>query len=139
MAQNQVYADIESLREVWTLAAETEAGTPVIQGTRPGVTYTGTPGLTRSITVGGITVSGIQVSNTSAGTKRATIATTGTWEFPVVGATGATAQGTKVYYDATAKGLTLTATSNTFYGVVNLPEGYVQHDTTLPVKIGVVA
>lgn len=138
----QVYADIESLRETWTLAEETESSVAVMDGDRPGVTYSGTPGLTRTVTVGPFTISGIPVPTNGQGDKRATVSTTGTWEFPVVGGDSATAQSTKVYFVVADGTLTLTKVDDAttpFFGVVNLPEGYVQSGTSLPVKIGVVA
>lgn len=140
MARNQVFPDIELLREVWTLAAETESGVAVMQGSRSGVTFSGTPGLKRSETVGPYTISGIPTPSTGQGALRATVMTTGTHEFPVLGGTNAAVTGTKVYFVVADGSLTLTAGTDVFYGVVNLPEGYVfRKATVLPIKIGVVA
>lgn len=140
MARNQVFADIESTREVWTLAAETKAGVAVMQGNTAGVTLSGTPGITQGFTLAdGTVVSGIPQPSNGQGAKRSTVHTTGTFEFPIATATAATTQGTDVYFVAADGSLTLVATGHAFYGRINLPEGYVVRGTTLPVKIGVVA
>lgn len=135
----QVFADIESTREVWTLAAATAAHIAVLQGDRPGVTLSGTPGATQSVAIGPMTLSGIPLPDNGQAALHSTVYTTGTFDGAVTGASSATAQGTKVYFVTADGTLTTTATSNTFFGVVNYPEGYVVNGTVVPVKIGVVA
>jgi hypothetical protein len=138
----QVFADIESLRETWTMSAATPAHTAVMQGTRAGVTLSGTPGATQSVTVGGITISGIQLPDNGQAALHSSVHTTGTFDGPVTGASSATAQGTKVYFVVADKSLTLTHVDDAttpYFGVVNYPEGYVVNGTVVPVKIGVSA
>lgn len=138
---NKVFQDVPELREVWTLSGTADAGTAVMDANfRPGVVHAPTPGLTKSATFGPYTVSGIPVPTNGQGANRATVETTGTWEFATTGGSGSTVNGTPVYavvsgHDITS--LTTTASTNKKFGVVNFPEGYVQHDTVLPVKIGV--
>jgi hypothetical protein len=139
MANNQVFADIEQTREVWTLAGETESGVAVMQGTRAGVTMIGTPGITRSHVIGPYTITGIPVPNNGQADLRATVHTTGTFEFAVEGGDANTLGGVAVYFVALDGSLSLTATDNVAYGIINAPEGYVVRGTVLPVKIGVVA
>lgn len=138
----QVFADIPSTRETWTLDAATLPRVAVMQGTRPGVTLSGTPGQTKSTTVGPYTISGIPQGDNGQATKDSSVYTTGTFEFEVTGADSNTDNGALVYFVTSDGTLTLTeagtATDTPFFGVVNFPEGYVQHDAILPVKIGVV-
>lgn len=139
---NQRFADIESTREVWTMSAATPAHIAVMQGDRPGVTLSGTPGATQSVVVGGITISGIQLPDNGQAALHTSVHTTGTFDGAVTGASGTTPQGTKVYFVVADKSLTLTHVDDAttpFFGVVNFPEGYRVSGTVVPVKIGVVA
>lgn len=139
MAQTKVrkvYADIEALRETWTFPAAIEGNVIVEQEGRVGVTLAGTPGQTKSVTIAGQTLSGIPLGDNGNSPLTSTVMTTGTFEGPIIGASAATPQHTKVYIDADGD-LTLTATDNTYVGVINLPDGYVVRGTVLPFKIGV--
>ena len=137
MATNEVFHYSETGTEVWTFASELASGQFVIQNGTPAVTLTATGGYTVSTTVGPLTISGIQRGGASLLPKQATVATDGTWDLKVTGAVaGSVVQNTPVYA-ASDGSLTLTATNNTKVGKVNPPQGYVFHDTTLPVKIGV--
>jgi len=138
----QVFADIESTREVWTLTEATLPRVAVMQGTRAGVTFSGTPGQTKSITVGPYTISGIPQGDNGQAALDSTVYTTGTFEFPIAGADASTERGTKVYFVTADGSLTLTDAgdgSTPYFGIINTPEGYVVRGTSLPVKIGVVA
>jgi hypothetical protein len=139
MAQTKVrkvYADIESLRETWTFAAPTEGNVIVEQKGRAGVTLGGTLGQTKSITLGGQTLSGIPLGDNGQSALASTVMTTGTFEGPITGASASTTQGTKVYIKTDGT-LTLTAADAKYVGVINLPDGYVVRGTVLPFKIGV--
>ncbi len=150
VATQQVFAHTDALTEIWKLGAATPARTLVIQGERVGVTLTDTRGVTKAdITVfGDIKVTGVQqpgVGNDEvtwaqgANDYAVGVATDGTWEFPVTGATASIAQGAVVYVTG-AGAATLTEGSNTKIGVVNFPGSYIGHGetpATLPVKIGV--
>lgn len=138
----QVFADIESTREVWTLAAATKPRVAVMQGDRPGVTLSGTPGQKTSVTVAGITISGLPQGDNGQEALESTVYTTGTFEFPITGADGSTERGDAVYFVVADGTLTLTkvdAATTPFFGVVNTPSGYVVRGTVRPIKIGVVA
>lgn len=146
VATQQVFVDIESLREVWSAPAHTLPLTALLNGTRPGVALSGTPDATQGFSLAnGITVSGIPLPNNGQPAGMTSVYTTGTFMFPVTGATGATTQGTKVYY-ATDGSLTTAADDGgspavdyTFFGVVNLPVGVTAAANATPIKIGVVA
>ncbi|MBG6106554.1 DUF2190 family protein [Frigoribacterium sp. CG_9.8] len=135
----QVFADIESTREVWTLAVPTLPRVAVMQGTRPGVTLSGTPGQKTSITVAGITISGLPQGDNGQGALESSVYTTGTFEFPITGAVAGTVPGVPVYFVAADGTLSITATGNTYFGVVNEPSGYLVRGTVRPIKIGVTA
>lgn len=140
MAKNQIYADIESLRRVVTVPTGTAPGTALIDAGRPAVTLTGSGDYVNTdvITAGDQTVT---VATTGGGIGldplQAVVTYTGSFSFPVVGATSASA-GEIVYYDTVAADgtLTLTATSNTAFGVVDFFRGEDSSTDTV-VKIGV--
>lgn len=141
MATNAVFPYSETGTELWTLAATTAPGTPVVGGAggaQPGVTLTGTGDYTVSQVVGPYTVSGIPRGAQGLAAKEATIATDGTWDFPVAGGDLTTAQNTLVYIK-TDNTLTTTVGTNKVFGKVNYPKDYVKVAGTLPVKIGVFA
>lgn len=141
MAQTKVravYSAIEALRETWKFGAAIGGNIAVTQDGRSAVTFSGTPGATTSITVAGMTTTGVPVPDNGQSALKSSVDTTGTFEGPVVGASSATPQNTKVYITADGT-LTLTDTANVYWGRVNLPDGYVFRGTVIPVKIGVPA
>ncbi|MGN6325834.1 hypothetical protein [Pseudolysinimonas sp.] len=137
----QIFADIESTREVWKLPAATPGHTIVAVNGRVGVTIAGTPGQVQSIALGttGFQISGIPLPDNGQAPLHSTVHTTGTFEGPVTGGQSTTAQNTPVYLVIADGTLTLTADGNNTVkaGVVNFPEGYRQSGTVLPFKIGV--
>lgn len=135
MATNLVYSWTES--RVWTVGSNVAPGTAVVSvSNEPGVTITGSGDYTRTETSGPFTISGIPAGGVGLLPTEATVATNGTWEFPVTGGSSTTPNNTAVY--RTGGGLiTLTASGNTAFGVVDIPPGYVFDGTTLPIKIGV--
>lgn len=132
----KVYADIEALRETWTFTAPVEGDIIVAQEGRVGVTLAGTPGQTKSITLGGQTLSGIPLGDNGQSALASTVMTTGTFEGPITGADETTTQHTEVFITDDGE-LTLDEADNTRVGVINLPDGYVVRGTVLPFKIGV--
>lgn len=137
---HQVYADIEQTRETWLLDVPTLPRVAVIRGKRAGVTLSGTPGMKKSVTVAGITISGLPVGDNGQGDLISTVHTTGVFEFPIVGATAATPRGTAVYFVEADGSLTVTKVDDAttpFFGEVEFPEGYIVRGTTLPIRIGV--
>jgi len=136
MANNVVFSDIESLREVWTVAAEVAAGTPLVNGTKAGVALTDSGGRTRSHAMGPYTTSGIPSGGVGLAALEVSVATTGTFEFTgVTGVTTGTAQGALIYITS-AGALTTTASGNTLFGRVNYPKDYTKAAEKAPVKIG---
>jgi hypothetical protein len=143
VATAEAYASTDALRETWDLAAgentEVAVGTALINNDRPGVAYTPSGGHTISKTVGGLTVSGFGDGGAGLDALEVSVATDGGYEFPVTGVTDATVNGVKVYA-VVASGkiteLTLTASTNKLFGVVNNPKGYVPSATACCVKIG---
>jgi hypothetical protein len=139
----QVYADIDLLRETWAFPEAIAGGIAVVQEGRAAVTLAGTPGQTKSVTVAGMTLSGIPLGDNGQGALKSTVHTTGTFEGPITGASIATLQNERVYMDPTDE-LTMSAddgsgTDYDYFGRINLPEGYVVSGTVLPIKIGVPA
>ena len=136
------FASTDGLREVWTVTAEVAEGTALLQAVseRAGVAYTPSGGHTRSKTVGPLTISGSPDGGASLDALKVSVATDGSWEFPITGATAATANGTKVYAVMTGAlitELTLTASTNKLFGIVNNPHGYDKPGAFSLVKIGV--
>jgi len=133
-----VFAPTEGRAEPWTFAAEVAKYTALLANARPAITLGASGGATTTVSdIGG---SGVSVTFPTGpqgyDALEAGIWFDGTYEFPVVtGVLTTTAQGTNVYIDATGD-LTLTATSNTFYGTVNYPKGYVKAAGVAPVKVG---
>src|SRR4051812_5987465 len=115
------FASTDALRETWDVTTEVAEGTALVNIDRPGVAYAPSGGHTRSTTLpaGGITISGVPDGGASLPPLKASVAVDGTWEFPVTGVTGSTANGVKVYA-VVASGritsLTTISTSNTFFG-----------------------
>lgn len=138
VSTQEVFASTEGLRETWKVTAEVASGTALLNGTKAGVAYTASGGKTASKTVGPYTVSG-PAGGAGLEALEVSVATDGTWEFPVTGASSSTAQGTLVYAVVSSgliTSLTLTSTSDTLYGRVNLPAGKVADSAATPVKIG---
>lgn len=141
MATNAVFPYTESQVEIWTLAATTAPGVAVVggpNGAQPGVTLTGTGDYKVTAQVGPYTISGIGRGGVGLEAKQASVATDGTWELAVAGATTGTAQNALVYI-TTAGAPTLTVGTNKVIGKVNYPQDYVKAAGILPVKIGVFA
>jgi hypothetical protein len=143
MAENMYKKYTEAKTREWAVASGTQAGTLVLnaQSGQVGVTLTARGDATRSAGIPGVT--GGTVPNGGAGNKpgAATVAVDGSWLFPVAGVTTGetvdgtgTDEGTKVYREADGD-LTLTATGNTFVGVID--DGYIVNGVA-PVLIGAV-
>ena len=145
VSTGEAFSSTDALREVWNLAsfenAEVAVGTALINNGRAGVAYTASGGFTESQTVGGMTVSGIAAGGVGLDALQVSVATDGSYEFPVTGATTSTVNGTKVFA-VVASGkitsLTLTEGSNALFGFVNNPQDYVASAAGIAcVKIGV--
>lgn len=139
MALNVIYSDIESERRAVPVGNDVAPGTPIIQGGRPAVTITGSgdyDGNQITLTANGVTTviaggrGGVSLPDTYA-----TVSYTGTYGFPVTGASSATAPGTVVYRTSGGT-LTLTSASNTKFGVVEFFRGELSNTDTA-VTIGV--
>lgn len=132
-----VYDYTQSKTRPWPVPSGTLAGTPLLSSANePGFTLTARGDTTSTKTLAG----GYSLSYPSGPVgvldTEAIVATDGSWAGPVTGATSGTARNTPVYITAGGV-LTLTATSNTFFGVVDSYPGKASAtDTT--VKIGVV-
>lgn len=141
MALNVILSDIESERRSITVPTKTAPGTPVIFGGRPMVTITGSGDYTNGLTTTGNTVIddlldvGVGQGGIGLQPLEATASPTGTYAFPVTGATDQTAKGAIVYLTS-AGALTLTAGSNTKFGIVEFFRGETSATDTA-VTIGV--
>lgn len=134
------FASTDAQREVWDVVAEVAVGTALLAETdRVGVAYTPSGGHTISKTVGAVTISGVPDGGASLPALKCSVATDGSWEFPVTGVTGATKNGA-IVYAVVAGGriteLTLTASTNKRFGTVNSPLGYTPSAAKTVVKVG---
>lgn len=140
MALNVIFSDIETERRATVVGNDVAPGTPMIVGGRPVVTITGSgdydgnavtlniPGETPLVLAGGR--GGVSLQD-----DEATVSPTGTYAFPVTGASAATAKGTVVYLTSGGV-LTLTEASNTKWGVVEFFRGE-ESATDTAVTIGI--
>lgn len=136
MATNLVYRNIDSKNRVEDLGKTLAPGIPAVSTADLSVvTVTASADYTITETaVGGITISGIPAGGVGLREQEVTLAFDGTWEFPVTGATAATAQGTEVFIDAATNVLSLTGT--VVYGYVDYPVDYNRTRGLTPVRIG---
>lgn len=136
---NVLYSDIESERRPFNVGSDVAPGTPLIAGTRPAITVTGSGdydgnAVTLSSGTDTLVVAGGR-GGVSLDDEEATITYTGSYFFPVVGATAALEGGETVYITG-AGVLTLTATDNTKYGEVVFHRGELS-STDTAVTIGI--
>lgn len=138
MATNGVFQADDRVTFAYEVDAGVVAGDFVMvnDGT-PGVAVTSRGDAKTTRELGNL---GISVTYPSGGQglapTQATVATTGTWDLPVVGVTVATppVNGTEVFYEDEA--LALTGTGSPI-GFVNAPaEGYAWRENIAPVRIG---
>lgn len=140
ISTGEAFSSTDAQREIWPVTVEVAVGTALLNGIRPGVAYTHSGGHVGSVTRGAYTISGIPDGGPGLDLLKVSAATDGTYEFPVTGATAATANGTSVYAVVAAgrvTGLTLTVTGNSYFGVVNNPQDYAPAAGIACVKIGV--
>lgn len=147
VSTGEAFSSTDAKREVWAVPTEVAVGTALIKGTRAGVAYTNSGGVTRTDTTSATpaTVSGIPAGGVGLDALQVSVATDGSYEFAVTGATIAAAvntgaNGTPVYA-VVASGriteLTLTVGSNVLYGSINNPQDYVPSANGIAcVKIG---
>lgn len=139
MAKNMVYSDIESERRPAVVGNNVAPGSPRIVGGRPVVTITGSGDYAGNA----ITVTANGTTTTIAGGRggvgladnEATVSPTGSYAFNVTGASASTARGTAVYLTS-GNSVTLTATGNTKFGIVEFFRGELSATDTV-VTIGV--
>lgn len=139
MAKNMVYSDIESERRPAVVGNNVAPGSPRIVGGRPVVTITGSgdyAGNAITLTANGTTTTlaggrgGVGLAD-----NEATVTPTGSYAFNVTGASASTARGTAVYLTS-GNSVTLTATGNTKFGIVEFFRGELSATDTV-VTIGV--
>lgn len=138
MTSRLVYAYSKEKTREWPVPDPTPIYTPVLSaGGESGITITERgSGVTQTRTFAdGVTITQTGVAPVGVRTDSAIVAVDGSWVLPVAGATGTTPRNTPVYITA-GRTLTLTATGNTFYGVVDSYPGKATAAATV-VKIGV--
>lgn len=147
MALNVIFSDTRDERRAVPVGNDVAPGTPLIQGTRPAVTLTGSRDYAgNAVTISGRSAGGQPTSILIAGGRGgeslpaddyATVTYTGTYAFPVEGATiTAAVPGTPVYIDPATNELSITDTAGTKYGVVEFYRGS-DSATDTAVTIGV--
>lgn len=137
MARNAVFPHTNT--EIWPVGVEVAAGVPLISAAdEPAVTLTASGAHTKSQALGPYTVSGIPDGGVGLDALQVVVATDGTWEFEVAGASSSTLQNALVYITGGGD-LTLTASTNDPFGKVNYPQDYAYKTGILPVAIGVYA
>lgn len=127
MALNVIFSDIRSERRARPVGNNVAPGTPIINGGQPAVTLTGSrdyAGNAISVTGNGetIVIAGGRGGESLPDDDYATITFSGTYTFPVAGASTATEPGTLVYIE-TDGDLTLTKGTNTLFGRVEFWRG----------------
>ena len=127
MALNVIFSDIRSERRARPVGNNVAPGTPLINGGQPAVTLTGSrdyAGNAISVTGNGetIVIAGGRGGESLPDDDYATITFSGTYTFPVAGASTATEPGTLVYIE-TDGALTLTEGTNTLFGRVEFWRG----------------
>lgn len=135
VAVQMIFAPIDGTNELWDVAAEVAKGTALNKSGKAGVALGNSGGHTFSKTVGPYTFAG---PDGAAGYNALQVGvhTTGTFEFDnITGVTTTSVTGDLVYIDSTGA-LTTTATSNTLFGALNFPQGYVKAAKLAPVRIG---
>ena len=141
MALNVIFSDIESERRTITVPTKTAPGTPLIFGGRPMVTITGSGDYTNGLPTPGNTAIDkmLEVGEPNGGIGlqplEANASPTGTYGFDVTGADENTTNGDVVYITS-GGALTLTAGSNTKFGIVEFFRGELSATDTA-VTIGV--
>jgi hypothetical protein len=141
VSTGEAFSSTDALREIWAVTTEVAVGTALINGTRAGVAYTASGGFTGSETIGALTISGIPEGGVSLDALEVSVATDGTYEFAVTGATASTANGTPIYAVVSSGRITSLNTSdgsgaNPLWGVVNNPKDYAASASAICVKIG---
>lgn len=139
MTKNMVLSDIESERRTAVVGSNVAPGTALIIGGRPVVTITGSGDYAGNA----ITMTANGVTTTLAGGRggvglldnEATVSPTGSYAFPVTGASASTARGATVYRTSGGT-LTLTEGTNVKFGIVEFFRGELSATDTV-VTIGV--
>lgn len=139
MADNMIYRDIESERRPAVVGNDVAPGTPLIIAGRPVVAITGSgdyDGNKITLTANGVTTvlaggrGGVGLAD-----NEAVVSPTGSYAFPVTGASVSTTRGTVVYRTSGGT-LTLTSSGNTKFGIVEFFRGELSNTDTV-VTIGV--
>lgn len=142
MADNMYKKYTEAKTREWEVGSNVQAGTLVIVNDQIGVTLTASGGTTESDTLPNGDTLVHNIGGRGNKPDAATVATDGTWLFPVAGVTdgetvggSGTAKGTKVYRVTADGSLTLTAGGNTLVGTID--DGAIVSGVA-PVQIGAI-
>lgn len=135
MALNLVFQYTASKCRERAVPSGTVSGTPLLINARPCVAVTSRSDATKTFTLADGSSRTIPVGNPWQTAGSATVAYDGTFEFTgITGVTTSTANDTAIYITSGGV-LTTTSTSNTLFGYVDLPTGYVQATGKAPVRI----
>lgn len=139
--QTEVFASTDAQRVTWDVPGgdEVAKGTALVVGGVPGVAFAASGGHTKTESLAGLTITGLPDPGASTPAGKVSVATDGTHEFPVTGATNATTNGTPVYAvvaSGKVTSLTLTEGTNAPFGIVNQPLSRKPSAAKTCVKIG---
>jgi len=134
MALNKIFAGKDGDNRARVVPSGTISGAPLLLSNRPAVALTDRGNATRTQTIAGVTITR-ESGGVGLEDNEASVAFSGTYEFPVAGAATNTADDVAVYITA-GGALTLTSTGNTLYGYTDYPRGYRKEAGRAPVRIG---
>jgi hypothetical protein len=134
MAINKIFAGNDGDNRARVVPSGTVSGAPLILSDRPAGALTDRGDATRTEEI-----AGVSITRSSAGVgladDEASVAFSGTYEFPVAGAAVDTDDDVAVYITA-GGALTLTDVGNTLFGYTDYPKGYRKEAGRAPVRIG---
>ena len=135
MALNKIFVETKEKNREAPVPAGTQAGVPLLIGSKPAVTLTAEPTATKQTTLSDGTVITSKVGGVGNQAGYASVAFDGTFEFAVTGALTTTASLVEVFITS-GDVLTLTSSGNTHYGWTDYPRDYRKEAGRAAVRVG---